>query len=203
LHLGSSFVNWDRSGPFRTIHHYNQQMKVFAETERFILREILHEDAQGLYDLDSDPEVHRYLGNNPVKSMEQVREMIQFIRQQYVDNGIGRWAIIDKTTGAFVGWAGLKLVKEWTNNHIDYYDLGYRLIRKYWGKGIATETALASLNYGFTVLELPVIYAMADSQNDGSNQVLRKAGLTFVEDFDYKGTKHNWYKINRTNWKEV
>ena len=178
-------------------------MKVFAETDRFILREILPQDAQGLYELDSDPEVHRYLGNKPVKSIEQIRELIQFIRQQYVDNGIGRWAIIDKTTGAFVGWTGLKLVKERTNNHIDYYDLGYRLIRKYWGKGIATETAVASLDYGFNVLSVTEIYAMADCQNIGSNKVLRKVGLTFIEEFDYNGVKHNWYKINREGWTAV
>jgi [ribosomal protein S5]-alanine N-acetyltransferase len=175
-------------------------MKIFAETERFILREILPEDDQRLYELDSDSEVHRYLGNKPVKGMEQVRELIQLIRQQYVDNGIGRWAIIDKSTGVFVGWSGLKLMKERTNNHIDYYDLGYRIIRKYWGKGIATETALASIKYAFNVLGITEIYAMADCQNTGSNNVLRKVGLLFIENFDYNGVKHNWYKINREDW---
>lgn len=178
-------------------------MKFFAETERLLLREIVPGDAEGFYELDADPEVHTYLGNQPVTSMEQVKALILFIRQQYVDNGIGRWAIVDKTTGAFVGWTGLKLVRELTNNHINYYDLGYRLIRKYWGKGIATEAALASLAYGFASLGAPEIYAMAHYQNKGSNKVLRKVGLKFIEPFDYNGTTHNWYAINREDWTKL
>jgi [ribosomal protein S5]-alanine N-acetyltransferase len=178
-------------------------MKIFAETERLLLRGILPQDEQGLFDLDSDPKVHRHLGNEPVKSIEQILELIQFIRQQYLDNGIGRWAVIDKTSGDFLGWAGLKLVKEQTNNHVNYYDLGYRLIRKYWGRGIATEAAVASLNYGFKVLDAKEIYAMADCQNIGSNKVLRKVGLIFIESFDYNGIKHNWYKVNRDEWTEI
>ena len=178
-------------------------MKSFVETERLLLREIEPSDEKGLYELDSDPEVHRYLGNKPVKSIEQIREIIEFIKQQYIDNGIGRWAITDKATGEFVGWTGLKLVKELTNNHTNYYDLGYRLLRKYWGKGIATETAVASLDFGFNVLGVTEIYAMADYQNYGSNNVLRKIRLKLIETFDYEGIKHNWYKMDRNIWTEI
>lgn len=78
-------------------------MKIFAETERLILREILPTDIDGMLALDSDPEVHKYLGNKPISSRNQAAAIIEFIRQQYVDNGIGRWAIIDKKTNDFVG----------------------------------------------------------------------------------------------------
>lgn len=92
-------------------------MKIFAETERLILREILPSDIDGMFELDSDPEVHKYLGNKPVTTREQISDAINFIRQQYIDNGIGRWAIIDKKTNDFIGWTGLKFVTELTNNH--------------------------------------------------------------------------------------
>src|SRR5690606_24565220 len=134
------------------------KIKVFSETERFILREILPTDVDKLFELDSDPEVHRYLGNSPVTGKDQIIDVINFIRQQYVDNGIGRWAIIDKKTNDFIGWTGLKFVTDLTNNHKNYYDLGYRLIKKYWGQGIATETALASLNYAFDKLNADEVY---------------------------------------------
>lgn len=176
-------------------------MKIFAETQRLILREMLPSDVDGMFELDSDPEVHRYLGNKPVTTRTQVIDVISFIRQQYIDNGIGRWAIIDKKTNEFMGWTGLKLVTELTNHHINYYDLGYRLLRKYWGKGIATETALISLEYAFDKLNADVVYAMADCENDGSNKVLKKAGLKFIETFDLDGIKHNWYKIERGDFK--
>ena len=173
-------------------------MKIFAETERLILREILPTDVDGFFELDSDPEVHRYLGNKPISRKEQAAEVIHFIRQQYIEHGIGRWAIIDKKSDDFIGWTGLKFVTELINNHKNYYDLGYRLVKKYWGKGIATETALASLNYAFHELNLPRVFAIADCENIASNTVLKKAGLKFIESFDYDGTKHNWYKID--NW---
>ena len=89
-------------------------MKIFAETKRLILREILLTDIDGMFELDSDPEVHRYLGNKPVSDKDQIIKVINFIRQQYLDNGIGRWAIIDKKTNNFIGWTGLKFVTDMT-----------------------------------------------------------------------------------------
>ena len=175
-------------------------MKIFTETERFILREILPTDVDGMFELDSDSEVHRYLGNKPVTDKKQIVEVINFIRQQYIDNGIGRWAIIDKKTNDFIGWTGLKFVTDLTNNHKNYYDLGYRLRKKYWGQGIATETAFASLNYAFDKLKLNEVYAIADCENDGSNKILNKMGLKFIETFELDGIKHNWYKIEKTKY---
>ncbi len=175
-------------------------MKIFAETERLILREILPTDVEGMYELDADPEVHKYLGNNPVTSREQTVEVMNFIRQQYIDHGIGRWAIIDKKSNEFLGWTGLKLVTDEINNHKNYYDLGYRLLKKYWGQGIATESAFASLEYAFDKLDAKEVYAMADCENNGSNNILKKVGLNFIETFDLKGVKHNWYKIDKTEF---
>lgn len=177
-------------------------IKIFAETERLILREIVHEDEDAFFELDSDPEVHRYLGNNPVKNIQETRDIIKAIRKQYIDNGIGRWAMIEKNTDRFIGWTGLKLVRENINGHINFYDLGFRLIRKYWGKGYATESAIASLSYGFDKLNLLEIYGMADHENAGSIHVLTKAGLTYIETFYHVGIKHYCYKIDRNEWME-
>lgn len=178
-------------------------MEIFAITERLILRELLPADVDGLFALDSDPEVHRYLGNNPISTKEEAASVIDFIRRQYWENGIGRWAIIDKHTNDFIGWAGLKLMKEETNGHINYYDLGYRLRKEYWGKGIATEAAKASLAYAFEVLKTPVVYAIADVGNAGSDKVLRKSGLRFIETFELDGVPHHWYRIDKEDFKEA
>lgn len=172
-------------------------MKTFAETERLILREILPTDVDGFFEMDSDPDVHIYLGSEPLQTKEQAAAVIQFIRQQYVDNGIGRWAVIDKKTNAFLGWAGLKLVTEETNNHINFLDLGYRFQKKYWGQGFASEAAAASLAYGFNVLHANEVHAHADSKNVASNKILTKVGLTLVEVFMHHDTPCNWYKIDK------
>jgi RimJ/RimL family protein N-acetyltransferase len=172
-------------------------MRIFTETNRLILREIGPEDIDGMFELDNDPEVHRYLGNNPIQTRQQAAEVIEFIRQQYVANGVGRWAVIDKQTNNFLGWAGLKLITEPTNNQLNYLDLGYRLIKKYWGQGIATEAARASLAYAFNDMQAPAVYAITDSNNAASHHVLLKAGLRFIETFEHHGFTHNWYKIDR------
>ncbi len=172
-------------------------MEIFAETERLILRELLPTDRNGLFAVDSDPDVNIYLGNNPVKTIEQTDDIIRFVRKQYVDNGIGRWAMIERSTNNFIGWSGLKLIKELTNNHIDYYDLGYRLNKSYWGKGFATEAAKATLKYGFNTLNLNEIYAIAASKNIASRNVIEKVGLKYKETFSYCGTDHDWFEIQK------
>jgi len=175
-------------------------MKIFAENDRLFLRELLPADVEGMFELDSDPEVHRYLGNNPVMSKAQSADVINIIRQQYIDNGIGRWTVVDKKTNAFMGWSGLKLITAETNGHINYYDLGYRLIKKYWGQGIATETAFLSLEYAFNILHANEVFAMADIENTGSNNVLKKAGLKFMEVFEFEGLRNNWYKMEKAEF---
>lgn len=172
-------------------------VKIFLETERMLLREILPTDDTAMFELDSDKDVHKYLGNQPFTKIEESREIIRFIRQQYEDNGIGRWAMINKETNEFMGWTGLKLMKELTNYHINYYDLGYRLIKRFWGKGYATESAKAIIQHGFNELKLNDIFAMADVNNAGSYRVLEKSGLKFVENFDFRGDPHAWFRVSK------
>jgi ribosomal-protein-alanine N-acetyltransferase len=170
-------------------------MKTIIETERLILRELDSSDLNGMFELDSNPEVHKYLGNNPIIDKKQLVKIIELVRQQYLDNGIGRWAIIEKKTGNFVGWSGLKLVKETINNHYNYYDLGYRLVQNYWGKGYASESAKAALDYGFSTLQLNEIFAAAHVDNLASNRILTKLGFQKEEIFYYETELCNWYKM--------
>jgi len=157
------------------------------------------EDVDPFFEMDSDPEVHKYLGTRPVESRDQIIETIHYVRQQYIDNGIGRWAIVDKSASQFIGWTGLKRVKEMMNNQTNYYDLGYRLIRKYWGKGYATETASASLHFGFDKLNLDEIIATVNCKNAASNAVVQKLGFTLSETFYLHELKHNWYTLNKND----
>jgi [ribosomal protein S5]-alanine N-acetyltransferase len=177
-------------------------MRFYIETERLILRDILPTDEEAFFEMDSNPDVHIYLGNQPVTSREQIKEVIQNIQQQYEENGIGRWAVIEKESGKFIGWSGLKFIKEHENNHINFYDVGYRFHPKYWGKGYATESAKAALAYGFNELKLNVIYGMANIENKASRRALEKCGLRFVEKFDFPlwNVRCDWLKITKEEW---
>jgi len=173
-------------------------MRTSIETERLLLRELLPTDDVGMFELDSNPQVHIYLGNKPVTSIEQVREAIANIRQQYLENGIGRWAVILKETNEFIGWSGLKLEKN-VNGYQTFYDLGYRFIQKHWGKGYAYETAKAFVDFGFNNMKLEKINAYADFDNLASRRVLEKVGMHFVNAFDDEGTQEAWYEIKNPN----
>ena len=177
-------------------------MKIITETKRLIIREIFPTDVDAMFELHSDPEVHRYLGNKTISSKEKMMEIIIWLTRQYNDFGVGRWAMILKETEEFVGWTGLEFVTHAMNNHINYYDLGYRLNKKFWGRGIATESAVASLDYAFTKLKANEVYGMADCDNTGSNKILANIGLRFIETFDYEGVRHNWYKIDKAEYEQ-
>ena len=97
-------------------------MKIIIETERLIIREMVPTDLESMLELHSDPDVHVYLGNNTITSHEKITEIIDSIRQQYIDFGVGRWVMINKQTKEFIGWTGLQFVTEETNHHTNYFD---------------------------------------------------------------------------------
>ncbi|MCI4667701.1 MAG: GNAT family N-acetyltransferase [Bacteroidia bacterium] len=173
-------------------------MKVFVENPRFIMREFQLNDAPGLFEMESDPLVHTYLGNKPFQSIKQVEDSINAVREQYQSNGIGRWIVEDRQTGEIMGWSGLKL--ETRIRDFNYNDIGYRFKPKFWGKGIATETAIAAIRYGFENLGLETICGAADAENLASCRVLTKCGLSFQETFLYTDVLCNWYKVDRETW---
>ncbi len=177
-------------------------MNTVIETERLILRALQPIDVVVFFEMDSNPEVHKYLGNNPIKTMEQALEQINYVRQQYEDNGIGRWAVIEKSSGHFIGWSGLKLMTTEVNNHINFYDVGYRLHPQFWGKGYATESAKAAIAYGFTQMNLTEIIGTADTKNIQSRKALEKCGLRFIESFEFQlwGKTCDWLSISKQEW---
>ncbi|SHL93172.1 Protein N-acetyltransferase, RimJ/RimL family [Chryseobacterium contaminans] len=169
------------------------------ETQRLILRKIEEEDAERMFLMDSDPEVMKYLGT-PVKSIEESKEIIKMIQKQYEENGVGRLAVIEKESGLFIGWCGLKLLKEPVNGHVETLDLGYRFIPEFWGKGYAWEAANATLDYGFNELNAHTIFAFADVGNTGSNYILTKLGFENTEEFEDSGVNCSWYELKREKY---
>ncbi len=178
-------------------------MKFYIETERLILREVLETDVDGFFELDSDPLVHKYLGNKPIKTKEEAKNNLTFIREQYKEHGIGRFAVIEKSSGNFTGWSGLKFnkgEKELLNGFTNFIDIGYRLLPKYWGKGYATESSLACLEYGFKEMKYDHIYGAALLDNIASNKILKKIGLDFINEFAIEKDKANWYELDKTTY---
>lgn len=175
-------------------------MNTTIETDRLILREILPSDAEGMFLLDSNPKVHSYLGNNPISSIEQSIAYIENLKIEYIQNAIGRYAVILKETNEFIGWAGLKFITGPVYNHQNFYDIGYRLREEYWGKGYGYEAAKAWLHHGFFEMNIQTIYASAHVENLASRKILEKIGLQLVSEYNYQDIPCYWFELNKNDY---
>ena len=143
-------------------------MDVLFSTARLYFRQFCEGDEQKLFDLNSDEEVVKFTGNASMKDLAEAHDVLMnIILPQYL-MGFGRWAVYRKEDNAFLGWCGLKKFDDHT------IDLGYRLFRKYWGKGYASEAAIATLEYGFDKLNIDKVVAHAMVENKNSIKILDK-----------------------------
>jgi RimJ/RimL family protein N-acetyltransferase len=142
-------------------------------TERQLLRPMTPDDAQGMFDLNGDPEVLRYTFDDPFASLEAARAFLVDYQHVYEREGFARFAAIDLSTGAYLGWCGLRRQPD------GEVDLGYRYKRAAWGRGYATEASLASLRFGFEEARLTRIIARAHVDHAASIRVMQKVGMQF------------------------
>jgi RimJ/RimL family protein N-acetyltransferase len=154
-------------------------MQIFLETERLILRRFTEDDIDNLVELDSDPEVMRYLNGGIATPREMVKQSIlpRFLSYYVRYDDFGAWAAVEKSSGAFIGWFSLRPYDE---SRPDEVELGYRLRRMAWGRGYATEGARALIHRGFTELGVQRVIANAYEHNSTSRRVMEKVGMALV-----------------------
>jgi RimJ/RimL family protein N-acetyltransferase len=157
-------------------------MQVYLETERLVLRRFTAADADLLFDLDSDPEVMRFLnGGTPTpRNVIETEILPRFLADYERFPGYGFWAAIEKATGEFLGWFSLRPPEGGRPGEVD---LGYRLRRAAWGRGYATEGSRALIRKGFTELGARRVVATTFEANVASRRVMEKAGMRRVRTF--------------------
>lgn len=169
-------------------------MMKIIETKRLILRELNVSDSEQFFKLNSNAKVLKYTGDTPFLSISDA-ELFLKNYNDYTINGFGRWAVISKESNGFLGWCGLKLNEE------GLIDLGFRFFQKDWRKGYATESAKASLEFGFNNLNITKIIGRASIDNGASIRVLEKLGMRFWKNDNCKGIDNSvYYKINKTQY---
>ncbi len=94
-----------------------------------------------------------------------------------------------------------KFIEGPVNGHSAFYDYGYRLCSRFWGKGYATEAGKAAFNYCVETMNLKEVYAMADINNTASRNVLEKTGFIFDKTFPYDGS-FLWIRGQPITWYE-
>jgi [ribosomal protein S5]-alanine N-acetyltransferase len=144
-------------------------------TARLVLREFELSDAPELFELNADHEVMRYTGDKAFASVEDALDLVRGYTC-YRTDGFGRWTMVRMADGAFLGWCGLR--KQATGA----VDIGYRMHKRHWGQGFATEAGIASVRYGFEELGLDAIIGRVARANVASVRVLEKCGLRYWKD---------------------
>ena len=158
------------------------RMKVLLETECLVLRRFTEDDADNLYDLDSDPDVMRFLSGGTPTPREVIEADILPLFTSYDERfpGLGFWAAIDRPSGAFLGWFSFRPLDEADPREVQ---LGFRLRKAAWGQGYATEGARALIRLGFTDLGVERVAATTYEDNLASRRVMEKAGMTLTRRF--------------------
>jgi len=160
------------------------------ETSRLILREFRRDDADALELVISDPETMRYYPAPYDRA--GVEQWIERNLRRYAECGFGLWGMVLKSSGELIGDCGL------TPQNVDGTDeieIGYHVRRDLWGRGLATEAALACRDYGFARLRVKRLISLIRPENLPSRRVAEKNGMTVWKEITRMNLPHLVYAI--------
>jgi len=148
-------------------------IRTYLETERLRLRLFTHDDLQIMFTLSTDPDVIKY-ADTAARDMEEARQRLeQGPLADYEKYGYGRFAVELKETGKVIGFCGIKYLPE-----IDLPEVGFRYLKKYWGRGIGTEAAKVCVDFARDDLKIEKLVALIIPENTASIRVAEKLGMT-------------------------
>ncbi|QLY26569.1 GNAT family N-acetyltransferase [Bdellovibrio sp. KM01] len=164
-------------------------------TARLELRPHRPDDVDFMVELNSDPEITRYVPDGPIDAA-QASNLIASIRSQFLDRRIGRFVVIEKHSRKKLGWCGLKWLED-----IQQIDLGYRFMKSSWGKGYASEAAQACLDYGFNTLKFKKIIAQIMPANTASIALAQRLGMKEVNRVTEDGQEFLVFEMQATDFR--
>ena len=162
------------------------------ETERLIIRKFTFDDLARLIELRSDEEVIRYIGSRRLQNPEAIAKRLKFYIGCYEQYGYGMCALVWKETGEMIGWCGLQPLEETGETEV-----GYGMIKEFWGRGIGFECARAWLEYAFTETGATRIVAIAAPENKGSWRIMEKCGMSYEKTDEHYGMPCVFYAISK------
>lgn len=165
------------------------QMKIL-ETKNCILRPVLIEDANDMFEYYSKPEVVKFL---PIKKHKTINDTKRFIRlfflQNYNSGRIGHYAVVYKEDNKVIGNIGFNNIQLSSSEG----EIGICINPSYWGKNLSTELCIKILEFGFVELKLDKIIAIIYEDNKYSKKPIEKLGFTYTGNLK-KTTKLKSYK---------
>lgn len=176
------------------------------QTQRLRLRAWQDEDLPLFAELNADRRVTEYLLGPLTRSQSDA--LVERINEHFLREGFGFWAVEAPGIARFIGMVGLG-IPGYTAPFTPCVEVGWRLARQYWGQGLATEAAQASLKFGFENVGLAEIVALTVPGNARSRAVMSKLGMTrtATDDFDHPRvpaghplTRHVLYRLSKNAW---
>ena len=165
------------------------------ETARLYLRQFTLDDLDDLSRIYSNPEVTKYLTG--VRTRQETETAIHTMIQRWEQNNFGMWALVHKIDRKMIGRCGLAFLDKTPE-----VELGYAIDKVYWNQGLVTEASFASLNYGFDILQLERIVAIARPENIASQRVIQKVGMKYEKNARYYETDVVYYSILRETYRQ-
>lgn len=162
------------------------------ETERLLIRRFTPADLDKLIELRADEEVVKYLGGRKLQNPEAIAKRFQVYLDCYEKVGFGVCAMIWKETGEMFGWSGLMPLED-----TGEIEVGYGMIKEFWGKGIGFECATAWLEFGFGRAGLERIVAVAYPANEGSWRIMEKCGMKYEKTETFYGAECVFYALSK------
>ncbi|WP_205324907.1 GNAT family N-acetyltransferase [Glycomyces sp. YM15] len=149
---------------------------VTLETPRLILRRWREGDIAPMAAVNADPEVMRWIRDGSVRDERQTREGIRAWEDEWESHGFGLFAVELRSTGELAGFTGLA-VPHFLPEILPAVEVGWRLGRAHWGRGLATEAAAAAVRFAFEERGLERIVSVAQVGNDASERIMVKLGM--------------------------
>ena len=169
------------------------------ETPRLLLRPWREEDAAPYAEMNADPEVRRWMfPARPLTAEESTREIAAMV-DQWRRLGFGHWAVELRETGELVGRTGAKRHADWDLDP-ENTEVGWLYARTAWGRGLATEGAIAAVRFLLEEVRRPEVISIARLDNLASHRVMRKAGLEWAGSRRWYERRADvlWYSSRRT-----
>jgi ribosomal-protein-alanine N-acetyltransferase len=165
------------------------------ETERLYFRKFELDDLPKLIEQRSDPDVARYLGGEKRQNPEELAKRIRFYMDCCDEQGFGMCPMFWKETGEMIGAAGLQPLED-----TGLIEVGYSIVKPFWGRGIGTEAARGWMEFGFNNFGLERIVAVAVVGNTASTHIMKKLGMEYVKTETHYDEECEFYSISKQDF---